>query len=64
MQIGDADVHEGHVERREDDEAAREAGLLPPIVETERGRLGVVAGAAVRRPILVLGLLFRHIGFF
>ena len=35
VQVGDAHVHEGHVEGREYDEAAREARLLPPIVETD-----------------------------
>ena len=64
VEVGDADVHEGHVERREDDEAAREARLLPPIVETD-GRRRRLAIAAVGRRSLVLGLLLRrHLGFF
>ena len=64
VEVGDADVHEGHVERREDDEATREARPLPPIVETD-GRRRRLAIAAVGRRSLVLGLLLRrHLGFF
>ena len=66
MEVGDADVHEGHVERREDDEATREARPLPPIVETDgRRRLAIVAVAVTVGRSLVLGLLLRrHLGFF
>ena len=33
VEVGDADVHEGHVEGREHDEAARQPGLLSPVIE-------------------------------
>ena len=35
VEVGDADVHEGHVERSEHDEAARQAGLLPPVIQAD-----------------------------